>query len=139
MLAERYEKRWAGAANTNFCVSKAMASELWDGWGVKANVLYDRPNDAFKRASPADLHALVLRNRVAFQSPLHTNDWLTKAMLASADSKGTPFTTKQSGSGGGLVYKASRPALVVSSTSWTDDEDFHVLLMAAELYDQRVW
>ena len=52
-IAERYEKRWAPTAAAHLCVSRAMAAELRDGWGVHARVLHDRPNDAFAQIGRA--------------------------------------------------------------------------------------
>ncbi|KAJ2353587.1 mannosyltransferase [Coemansia sp. RSA 2618] len=42
------------------------------------------------------------------------------------------------GPDGTIEMRATRPMLIVSSTSWTADEDFSIMLEALELYDAKV-
>ena len=111
-LARAYEKALARVADHHFCVSQAMGRDLEVSWGLKApRVLYDRPRAAMPPLSDQERLAFFERLEVALP------EW-TRTALAEAS--------------------AERPALLVSPTSWTLDENFAALVEALPLVDRAL-
>ena len=50
------------------------------------------------------------------------------------NSNETLFTEERSNQE--VIEKANRPGLIVSSTSWTKDEDFNILVQALQKYEE---
>ncbi len=103
-LARAYEMFFGRRADASLCVSRAMADDLRDRWGIEATILYDRPAARFQPTSPGERSTLL--------------DKLEGALEGYDPNSGM------------------RPVLIVSSTSWTKDEDFSLLIEAARSYDQ---
>eukprot|EP00667_Euglena_gracilis_P010409 EG_transcript_10598 len=123
------EQTFGQGASANFCVSKSMQQWLQSHWGVGATVLYDKPQAIFHEYSAADTHELFTKSNGDLLVPN------TLQPRFCADS--TPFTVKAAD--GQLRRRAlgesEAMGLVVSSTSWTADEDFGILLRALQRYD----
>jgi len=135
-IAEWYERALGKVGDYHFCVTKAMKRELESHWGVpKASVLYDRPPQFFQPLSRLDTHNLFVKLAEELSTPMHVRDCCSSPASAAttrSSSGKTLFTEKvpSSSTGGGttIAKVAARPALIVSSTSWTLDEDFGILL-----------
>lgn len=134
-----FEKYFGRMADGSLCVTKAMQHELAQNWGIKATVLYDQPPEFFHPASLKEKHELFSRLENNICHPNGIRDCVTTAQRGLDDgldkSCSTLFTTQIDNE---IFLKPNRPALVVSSTSWTPDEDFGILLEAAVMYDRRV-
>ncbi|KAG6730838.1 hypothetical protein I3842_01G099900 [Carya illinoinensis] len=132
-----FEKRYGKMADGSLCVTKAMQHELAQNWGIRATVLYDQPPEFFHPASLEEKHELFCRLDKNLCEPLGVRDSVHNGHLGMQNHElNETLLTSQVGSD--IFLKPNRPALVVSSTSWTPDEDFGLLLEAAVMYDRRV-
>jgi len=109
-----YEKIFGKGANFNFCVSKAMQEDLAENWGVRAIVLYDRPPVFYRKSNIEETHSLLENIRFS-------NDNSGKDIFSGYFIKGDD---------GQLRRNQNRPIILVSSTSWTKDENFDMLFDA---------
>ncbi|KAK3224712.1 hypothetical protein Dsin_004574 [Dipteronia sinensis] len=129
-----FEKCYGNMADGSLCVTRAMQHELGQNWGIKAAVLYDQPPEFFHPTLLEEKHQLFRRLDKNLCQPLGVQDCVSNG-IGSQNIDETLFTTL---AGTNIFLKPNRPALVVSSTSWTPDENFGILLEAAVMYDRRV-
>ncbi|CAD5111123.1 DgyrCDS463 [Dimorphilus gyrociliatus] len=116
-FSKKYEEILGRYSDGNICVTKAMQTFLNDKWGIKSTVLYDKPFDNFGKANLEDWHKVFLK--------------YTDLSEGKDESKFTKINEE-----GIVELKSDRPVLIVSSTSWTPDEDFSLLFDAMKEYDK---
>ncbi|GBE78651.1 Chitobiosyldiphosphodolichol beta-mannosyltransferase [Sparassis crispa] len=158
-IAKWFERYFGRSAYAHLFVTHAMREFLVKEWDLKGHkaVLHDRPPAHFHRASPAEIHELFLRLAPALSTPSLTSflppfsppystpftATPTSSTLTSIPQSPTPDLSELSdtdfalGGAAAPTLRADRPALLVSSTSWTPDEDFRMLLAALEMYERR--
>ncbi|XP_056262508.1 chitobiosyldiphosphodolichol beta-mannosyltransferase [Pseudoliparis swirei] len=128
-LAEWYERFFGPLAARHLCVTTAMKEDLQNNWGIRATTLYDRPAAAF-RETPLQLqHELFVR-----LAATHPQFRSSGSEEENKKEERTVFSVCDL-SDDSVTLRAKRPALLLSSTSWTEDEDFSVLLEALQEYD----
>uniref|UniRef100_A0A803W723 Chitobiosyldiphosphodolichol beta-mannosyltransferase n=1 Tax=Ficedula albicollis TaxID=59894 RepID=A0A803W723_FICAL len=129
LIAKWYEKLFGRLSDYNLCVTDAMKKDLWLNFKIKAVTLYDKPASYFKE-TPLDLqHNLYMKL---------AKDYEPFRPRAARGSAGPSAFTERDGSSGAVLKARPRPALLISSTSWTEDEDFSVLLRALEDYERFI-
>lgn len=138
-VARWLEQRFGRKSADNLCVTQAMREDLQRGWQIEADVFYDRPAMQFQPIGVDAKHELFAR-----LADLHAQEFgdggdpVLEVAVKGADERMemaavvecTAFTVRTEG--GVVQMRADRPGLLVSSTSWTADEDFGVLLAALE-------
>ncbi|CAN1342396.1 UDP-glycosyltransferase TURAN [Linum perenne] len=129
-----FEQHFGKMANGALCVTKAMQHELAQNWGINATVLYDKPPEFFHPTPLEEKHkVLFCRLDKSISHPPGIRD-----CVSFVKDKGLNESLFATVAEGHIIPKPNRPALVVSSTSWTPDEDFGILLEAAVMYDRRI-
>lgn len=126
---------WFGRrATASLCVSSAMREWLFANFGLRRDsihVVYDRPPGFFQRTSATAFHKLLgiatVQNESGERVPLCAGNGAALRLLTVPS--GAPED--------GAVWNPKRPALLVSSTSWTPDEDFTLLWCALRIIDER--
>ncbi|KAG2160192.1 glycosyltransferase family 33 protein [Suillus bovinus] len=144
-IAKRFETIFGRSAYAHLFVTDAMRNHLEQEWGLigHKSVLHDRPPSHFHKCPPLEVHELFIR----------LGRSLSPSLADFLPSASPPYTTQLTEIHGFPPYSASsasafsspstpslrqdRPALLVSSTSWTPDEDFGILLEALKLYETR--
>lgn len=124
-----FEGYFGSKADYNICVTKALKNDLFERWKISATVLYDRPPAIFRPISLQEKHELLNKLKyeyIEFAASDKDND--TENIFTSYDIINDEIS-----------LKPNRPALVISSTSWTEDEDFNILFEAFEYYDSYAY
>lgn len=93
-----------------------------------ATVLYDRAFPSFQPLSLLKKHELFMK--LSLEYPNFLSKTTQENGIVKNIVEESAFTEKRND--GSVAYKLNRPAILVSSTSWTPDEDFEILLKALE-------
>jgi beta-1,4-mannosyltransferase len=139
-LSHALEGFFARRADVMLTVTDAMRDDLARRWHVdltRVHVMHDRPPEFFAKLSVDDRHKLFARlerDSDAFRALAererarrHDDDGgaaLVEQTLISVRAAGSRAT-----------LKVDRPRVVITSTSWTEDEDISMLLDAVEALD----
>lgn len=127
-FCEKYE-RWQGRrwGTKHLCVTRAMREFLEREWGLeRVTVVYDRAPDCFRRAA----ERAEREERWEFWNAPRVAQALRASSVARS---GDVLDRYLDGTHPDMAH--NKPRFVVSSTSWTPDENFGVLLDAAVEYD----
>lgn len=153
-LAMWFERKFGHSAYAHLFVTYAMRDFLvkeWDLQGQKI-VLHDRPPQHFHHSSAQEIHELFRKLQPLLENQKVLDDFLPLSSVpystafTRAMSKPATDTLQEPFSEPGIdaysdtpspSLRPDRPALLVSSTSWTPDEDFEILIDSLGIYETR--
>ncbi|XP_067914839.1 chitobiosyldiphosphodolichol beta-mannosyltransferase isoform X2 [Heterodontus francisci] len=115
LIAKWYEHFFGKLSDSNLCVTEAMKEDLRMNWNIKE--------------TPLELQHRLFKKLANNFTPFKAR---TESVPCNLEQ--TAFTELNIDSGN-VTHIRGRPALLLSSTSWTEDEDFSVLLKALEEYE----
>ncbi|KAI6188618.1 Chitobiosyldiphosphodolichol beta-mannosyltransferase [Aphelenchoides besseyi] len=134
-FAHWWEGFFGSLADWNICVSNMMRNDLKTRWNINAITLYDKPTswntvDCSLRNDVVAQHSFYRRlfstpSFAAFSSTLNAEKEFKESTLFTALNQNDK-----------TIQRRDRPLLLVSSTSWTEDEDFGILLDALKEYEK---
>ena len=109
-------------SDKNICVTKAMQLDLKSKWKINAEVLYDKPPEQFKRIENVNEKQTLFKKLIdskSFEEYRHHKMWDSILSLSCTSNS------------------VKKPCVLISSTSWTEDEDFSILLDALVCYEEE--
>uniref|UniRef100_A0A8C9P7X0 Glycosyltransferase subfamily 4-like N-terminal domain-containing protein n=1 Tax=Spermophilus dauricus TaxID=99837 RepID=A0A8C9P7X0_SPEDA len=121
LLAKWYERLFGRLSHLNLCVTNAMREDLAENWHIKAVTVYDKPASFFKETSLDLQHELFMKLGCTYSPFRACSEPSGPAIERSA------FTEKDARTGV-VTHLCGRPALLVSSTSWTGLSDLACVL-----------
>ncbi|XP_075979168.1 ALG1, chitobiosyldiphosphodolichol beta-mannosyltransferase [Anticarsia gemmatalis] len=129
-VARAIERFFGQSADHNLCVTYSMKEDLLTHWGLKsATVLYDRPPKIFHPITLDEKHDWFVK--LSGQYP-EFGPGTTADHPEHAEGQKTAFTQVVADT---VQTRYDRPGLVFSSTSWTADEDFGIMIDAFQVYE----
>ncbi|GKY97000.1 hypothetical protein MPSEU_000658800 [Mayamaea pseudoterrestris] len=147
-IARKYETFFAPKADGHLTVTRALKQFLGSAEmnvpQENSDVLYDCPPALFRLRSIKEQHAMLgkLHSKFMQACPKHWFDAMssTGANVDANTATKLPLQTlfTEEYAPGRFRPRKGRPALIVSATSWTRDENFGMLLTALQQLDEHI-